>query len=891
MKKQLHKTFTCLFYFLLLSFSTESIAQNIFGGEPVQVVGQMNGYNTSGTANSTYRRVSTNTGAPSSDGRGQWTKTYNAQASGGDVSNTNMSGGGGSGFLFISGPSGNRFQNKWVFSGVAQAGLNAVNGITAYNSGNDMGLNMSTAGRYTFVFTDIGYTGTNAKFYVGYTANDPVTVTRTGQDTHVSAATVSITTSATPSAGENVYVRYRVGINDFTANTSVVQATGSGTSWTATLPTQTCGTTVYYYVYTSTRTLSQINADSETDRSLAVLRYDDSSGANYSFTFTSVTAGITNNNGLALTCTVPNTTLTASGGVSYSWSNGATTAATTVSTAGTFTVTVTGANGCTAAANVSTTLNNTPPTVTAANVSGCAGSSIALSGLPSGGSYSIANPYTGPSTTYTYSYTDPANGCSATSAPAAVTVQAPANAGLDGVYTICSGTNITLAQLQAAITEEDAGGTWSPALGGAGTYTYTVAATSPCTTPDTSVVVVSAVSCQATQLSNCGSTPVLTSVNTRIFAANTVSQATLYRYRVAVSSAPSNYFYAETTYPSFRLTDVIGLTPTYGTTYNVEIQNEFLISGNTVTSAYGTLCTVTTQAVAAVTVPTNQCGQTLAAINSKIYVNGVAGATSYSYRIAKQSAPTTYAYIDTPYSNFRLTAPFTSGSVAIEHNTIYLVAVSVTTANGASNYNGECLITTPGGPMTVIQGSQCGDDETPYQIATKSTKVYAEGLVSGATYTFKLEQYDGSELVDTNYATSPINYFNCNMFTGENALLPNTNYHVYVAVNYYGEGEFDHDCVVRTPGALKQEDTMIGDFTALAYPNPFANNFMIDVKSASQSSVDLKVYDMIGRLIEQREVRVSDLQTTTIGDRYPSGVYNVVVSQENSVKTVRVVKR
>jgi hypothetical protein len=80
-------------------------------------------------------------------------------------------------------------------------------------------------------------------------------------------------------------------------------------------------------------------------------------------------------------------------------------------------------------------------------------------------------------------------------------------------------------------------------------------------------------------------------------------------------------------------------------------------------------------------------------------------------------------------------------------------------------------------------------------------------------------------------------------------------------------------------------------FKAVAYPNPFANNFMLDVKTTSQSSVNLKVYDMVGRLIEQRDVRISDMETTTIGDRYPSGVYNVVVSQEDSVQTVRVVKR
>ncbi|MFC4511209.1 hypothetical protein ACFO28_12890, partial [Flavobacterium buctense] len=65
------------------------------------------------------------------------------------------------------------------------------------------------------------------------------------------------------------------------------------------------------------------------------------------------------------------------------------------------------------------------PTATASNVTGCAGSAITLvgSGLPAGGTgiYSIANPYTGPSTTYTYTYTAP-NGCSTTSAEATVTI-------------------------------------------------------------------------------------------------------------------------------------------------------------------------------------------------------------------------------------------------------------------------------------------------------------------------------------------------------------------------------------------------------------------------------------------------------------------------------------
>jgi hypothetical protein len=81
-------------------------------------------------------------------------------------------------------------------------------------------------------------------------------------------------------------------------------------------------------------------------------------------------------------------------------------------------------------------------------------------------------------------------------------------------------------------------------------------------------------------------------------------------------------------------------------------------------------------------------------------------------------------------------------------------------------------------------------------------------------------------------------------------------------------------------------------FGATAYPNPYSTAFMLDVKTSYKSEpVDIKVYDMVGRLVEQREAMVSELETTTIGERYPSGVYNVIVTQGEQTKTVRVVKR
>jgi hypothetical protein len=345
---------------IALLAQTNIQAQNVFSGEPVQWVGRPNGYSTtpynSDYRTMGYRKISTTVSNPN-DGRGQWTTTINVQSSGGDIAPDNMPGGGGAGWLLISGPSGNRFQNKWNFSGVGQGALNSVNNV-GFNVAQDMGLDMSPTGRYTFVFKDAGYTA--SAFYVGYTANVPVTVTNGGTTFSNSQPVIAITTSAAPSSGENVYVRYRVTTNDFTTGTSVVQATGSGTAWSATLPQQNCGNTVYYYIYTTTRTLTQINADSESDRSLSALRYDDNAGANYSFTVSPVpTAGITNNSGTTiLTCAQTSISVTATGGASYSWDNGLGNGASKSITApGTYTVTVTGNNGCTSAAQIVITQN------------------------------------------------------------------------------------------------------------------------------------------------------------------------------------------------------------------------------------------------------------------------------------------------------------------------------------------------------------------------------------------------------------------------------------------------------------------------------------------------------------------------------------------------------
>jgi gliding motility-associated-like protein len=85
-------------------------------------------------------------------------------------------------------------------------------------------------------------------------------------------------------------------------------------------------------------------------------------------------------------CKGNSVTLTSSAGTSYLWSDGATLANILISTAGTYTVKITNASGCLSAASgsVSVAVNTLPVVTTGYNGPVCAGSSLSLSGGPSG---------------------------------------------------------------------------------------------------------------------------------------------------------------------------------------------------------------------------------------------------------------------------------------------------------------------------------------------------------------------------------------------------------------------------------------------------------------------------------------------------------------------------
>ena len=90
----------------------------------------------------------------------------------------------------------------------------------------------------------------------------------------------------------------------------------------------------------------------------------------------------------------------------------------------------------------------------------------------------------------TYYASQTVGSCESTRTAVVVTIQvAPASAGTSASLVICAGTSVSATSLYAALGGTPAtGGTWSATTGGAGTYTYTQAATSPCTTANTATV-------------------------------------------------------------------------------------------------------------------------------------------------------------------------------------------------------------------------------------------------------------------------------------------------------------------------------------------------------------------------------------------------------------------
>jgi len=248
------------------------VKAQIYGPEGVNMPGAWNGWTNSNDAGTMghFRMTHRDFGG------GQYVSILHI-ASGADTTTGTYE------MLFTSGPDGGEYNNAWKDGTL---GIDDVTDLTYQGSNNDQ-ITLSADGYYTLIFRDNGYASTQTA--VLYTSASPVdvsSVTQLGTDssgtyyTTSDDQTVNITLSTTPSSEEKIYLRYST---DDWSTSAFVEASGSGTTYSATIPGQSPGVNVSYYVLTTTLTWSDGNQLDNTP-DLLTLDFDNNSGANYSYT-------------------------------------------------------------------------------------------------------------------------------------------------------------------------------------------------------------------------------------------------------------------------------------------------------------------------------------------------------------------------------------------------------------------------------------------------------------------------------------------------------------------------------------------------------------------------------------------------------------------------------
>ena len=379
------------------------------------------------------------------------------------------------------------------------------------------------------------------------------------------------------------------------------------------------------------------------------------------------------------------------------------------------------------------------------------------------------------------------------------------------------------------------------------------------------------------QASQCGKTLAL--INSNLLA-DVVMYANQYQFEI---SKDNSVVQELTSSKYYTLLTNLTAGAKYGTTYSIRVKTS---GDNGVTwSKYGASCSVTTPAVPVTKVKATQCGKTLASIDNTILADVVLYANKYQFEISKDNSVVQELTSTTSYT--RLTN-LTAGA---KYGTTYSIRVKTSCDNGItwSIYGAPCTVTTPAAPLTKIKATQCGQN-----LALINSILSADVVIYANKYRFEISKNNSvvQELTSTTYYTRLTSLTAGAQYGTTYSIRVKTSFDNGLTWSEYGSA-----CTVITPSAPLTRpvdsvtETELTTFKVSGYPNPYTNTFKLDITTQSNARVEVRVYDMIGKLIEVRNLGVAELGTMEIGDNYATGIYNVMVTQGTEVKTVRMIKK
>jgi urease beta subunit len=367
----------------------------------------------------------------------------------------------------------------------------------------------------------------------------------------------------------------------------------------------------------------------------------------------------------------------------------------------------------------------------------------------------------------------------------------------------------------------------------------------------------------------------LTTIGGTIIA-NSIAIATGYRFEVTNGSNVRTY---DSTTNSFNL-NLLNGGALYGVTYSIRVAIQY----NGIWRNYGTPCSVSAPAIPSTQIQDSQCGTTLATIGTTIYANNVTVATGYRFEVTSGTSVRTY---DSSSRSFNLNA-LSGGAL---YGVTYSIRVAIKYNGTWQNYGASCNVSTPAIPITKVIDSQCGS-----VLPTTATTILANSVSIATGYRFEVTN---GNTVRTYTSSTP--GFKLTALSGGATL--GVTYSIRVAIQYNGIWQnYGPSCNVTAGTTTSKVDSTQNNGiqtsidkkqsnTLYALPNPFVDTFIIQKETQeSKGLINISIYNNLGTLIKSIEVDDENLSTTQLGEDLPSGIYNVIVTQENSIQTMRVIK-
>jgi len=279
------------------------------------------------------------------------------------------------------------------------------------------------------------------------------------------------------------------------------------------------------------------------------------------------------------------------------------------------------------------------------------------------------------------------------------------------------------------------------------------------------------------------------------------------------------------------------------------------------------------------------CGATNINPYQTLFATNVTGATEYRFNIYDQAGTTLLTTIDSNSSSFRFYGnSFTYG-------TMYRVKVQVKQGSVYGVEGAACSVTLESLPTISLKPVHCGTTVNPYQW------MFASSVTGASEYRFNIYDQAGTTLLTTIDRNVSFFRFHGNTFT------PGTTYQVRIQVKqgsaYGAEGAA---CSITIFGGTYerqqvQENNNKEGIVSLvpsvltAYPNPFTTSFVILPIAGESAAVSYQIYDVTGKLLENREINASDIKTHAIAENYAIGVYIVIIRQGTTNQTFKMIKQ